>query len=291
MYLMLRINGQIAQLDMEQSGERELMVGEHTYRPGMMARRIRKLATRMWGNDLAPAVLAERISFEAIDNNGGRWGDSGNFTPANGVTVALGRWNEDATIAIALHELAHEMHLRDGGYDHSDGIMREALALLAEREVGMVRSFDREPYYTASNLVDELCELWAFQKLPFRRRWAEVVVLTNGSGLSDLINYYLDRNDGIGLGRWIKRVSDRVDVRDGLLSTLANCSLRYSLEYRRTLLRNLVRCPAGTPINQLLQVLDAVMQLDRRHPDDDLSEIITFCFAPLARTRRLPAFG
>ncbi|NJM08708.1 hypothetical protein HC891_24755, partial [Candidatus Gracilibacteria bacterium] len=146
MQLLLRSGGQIANVHMDQVGDQTVMVGEHSYRITRMAQRVRKLATRMWGA-AAPAVLDQRLIFEATDSYipGSQWGDSGSFSPAGGATVALGRWNEDATVAIALHELAHEMHMRAGGYDDSDGVLREALALLAEREAGLKREFDREP--------------------------------------------------------------------------------------------------------------------------------------------------
>jgi hypothetical protein len=72
---------------------------------------------------------------------------------------------------------------------------------------------------------------------------------------------------------------------------MAACSLRYSLDYRRTLIRNLVRCPAETKLETLLHVIDAVATLDQRYPDDDLERIITFCFEPLVRNRRRLAFS
>jgi hypothetical protein len=283
MQLLLRVGGQIATVTMDQAGEQTVLVGEHTYRIARMAQRVRKLATRMWGGAAAPAVLDQRLTFEATESYipGSQWGDSGSFSPVAGATVALGRWDEDATVAIALHELAHEMHMRAGGYDESDGIMREALALLAEREAGLKRDFDREPYYTASNLVAELCELPAFARMPFPKRWEEVVPLQSDLALADLVNFYLDRSERLGLARWLKRYSDKVELRDALLYRVAACSLRYSLDYRRKLLASLVRCPYNTPLEQICGALDAVMALDKRYPDDDLSRIIAFCFAPV----------
>jgi hypothetical protein len=294
MYLFLRVNGQNATIDMEQAGKQTLTVGEQNYQPARLAQQVRKLATKMWGRDLTPDILSQRLVFEVLDSvrSGSRWGgDSGSFTPAHGASITLGRWDEQATVGIALHELAHEMHLRSGGYDNSDNIIREALALLAEREAKLVRSFEREPYYTASNLVDQLCELRAFDSMSFQRRWAELSVLDNGVGLSDLVNYYLDREYNLGLDRWIRRYSKQVEVREMLLTTMAACSLRYSLDYRRTLIRNLVRCPAETKLETLLHVIDAVATLDQRYPDDDLERIITFCFEPLVRNRRRLAFS
>ncbi len=288
MYLLLRVSGKQATINMDQAGDQTLTVGEHTYRLARMAQRVRKLAEKMWGNSLAPDVLEQRFYFEAIDSsrNSSRWGDSGSFTPAHGASVALGRWDEAATVGIALHELAHEMHLRGGGYDDSESVIREALAILSEREAGLVRTFDREPYYTASNLVGELCELRAFDSMPFSRRWAEIATLNNGVDLADLINYYVDREYGLGLARWLRRFSDNPDLRDTLMSSLSFCSLRYSLDYRRHLLRNLVRCSPKTPLDQLLQVIDALITLDKRYPDDDLGRIIDFCFEPLLHKRR-----
>ncbi|MCU0491589.1 MAG: hypothetical protein MUD01_08375 [Chloroflexaceae bacterium] len=294
MYLMLRVDGQTARVHMDNAGEQNLTVGEYAYRPARMAQRVRKLATKMWGRDLTSDVLDQRLVFEALDGNraGTRWGDSGSFTPATGSTIALGRWDEDATVGIALHELAHEMHMRQGGYDDSDGVIREALSLLAEREAGLVRTFEREPYYTASNLVTELCELGAFSRMGFGQRWAEVVALTSDTGLADLVNFYLDRDEHLGLTRWLKRFSERMETRDALLNAITTCSLRYSLDYRRALIKSLVRCNPTTPLTRLYEVLDAVMTLDKRYPDDDLSKIIDFCFAPLVQPRRgLLAFG
>ncbi len=294
MQLILRARGQNAVIDMLRAGDQEVRIGEQSYRPSRLARRVQKLASQMWGDAVTPTLLHERLIFEAYDSNRAtaRWSDSGSFTPANGATVALGRWNEDATVGIALHELAHEMHLRDGGYDQSENIIREALAILAEREAGLVRGFEREPYYTASNLVAQLCDLRAFSKMPFSKRWEEISALTNDVGLADLVNYYLDKDERIGLRRWLNQFSDNPDRRDLLLNALASCSLRYSLEYRRTLLQHLVRSDPATPLEKLGDVIDAVMTLDRRYPEDDLNKIIAHCFAPIARPKRgLLAFG
>jgi hypothetical protein len=294
MQLILRANGQNAVMDMLRAGDQEVRVGNESYRPSRLARRVQKLANQMWGTAVTPTLLNERLIFEAYDSNRAtaRWSDSGSFTPANGATVALGRWNEDATVGIALHELAHEMHLREGGYDYSENIIREALAILAEREAGLIRGFEREPYYTASNLVAQLCDLRSFSKLPFKKRWEEIATLTNDMGLADLVNYYLDKDERIGLRRWLNQFSDNADRRDMLLNALSACSLRYSLEYRRTLLQHLVKSDPATPIEDLGKAIDAVMMLDRRYPEDDLNKIIAHCFAPIARPKRgLLAFG
>lgn len=293
MQVLLRINGQTVTIDMDRAQERVLRVGEFTYRLPHVAQRLRKLTGRMWGRDCPPELLDQRLVFEAInDIQPGGWGDSGSFTPSTGSSVVLGRWDENATIGIALHELAHEMHMRQGGYDYSDGTLREALALLAERESGLKRTFDREPYYTASNLIGQLAELGTFTRLPFAQRWTEVTALTTASGISDLINFYIDRDEGLGLINWLKRLSGRVEERDKLMNLLALCSLRYSLTYRRILIGTLVKSDPTTPFAQIQQVIEAIMTLDRRYPDDDLNKIIKFCFAPVARTRRgLLAFG
>jgi hypothetical protein len=288
MQLLLRANGQQAAIAMENAGDQVLTVGEFSYRPAQIARKVRNLATGMWGAALAPDILAERLTFEALDGGQakGPWTDSGSFSPRSGSFVTLGRWDEDGSIGIALHELAHEMHLRAGGYDASDGVMREAVSLMAEREAGLRRTFEREPYYTASNLVAQLMELPAYSRQHFGKRWTELMDLTNDAGLSDLINYYLDKSERIGLEKWLKQVSDDLDLRDALLSKLAVTALRYSLELRRRLIGNLVRCDPKTPPDQLAYVLDSIITLDRRYPNDDLGQIIDFCFAPHARQRR-----
>jgi hypothetical protein len=287
MQLLLRANGQQASIVMEQAGEQVLVVGEHRYRPAHIARKVRKLASQMWGSALAPDVLDQRLTFEALDaSRSGPWGDSGSFSPRSGSYVSLGRWDEDGSVGIALHELAHEMHMRAGGYDESDGVLREALSLLAERESGLERSFEREPYYTASNLVGQLAAIPAFTRQPFAKRWAELSTLQSDVGLSDLVNYYLDKGERIGLARWIERASDNVELRDALMGKLAVITLRYSLDYRERLIANLVRCDPHTPPDQLAYVLDSIVTLDRRYPGDDLRRIIDFCFAPHLRPRR-----
>lgn len=294
MRLLMRINGQKVSLDMERAGDQTLTVGEHRYQPARLARRVRKLATKMWGDFVDPMIFESRIYFEAEEGtySWSREADSGNFTPANGATVTLGRWDEDATVGITLHELAHEVHLHSGGYDASELVIREAVAILAEREAGLVRSFDREPYYTASNLVAQLYQLRAFTSMPFRQRWMDTITVTDGEGLADLVNYYLDRSEGMGLARWLQRYSRRVEVRDQLLQAIALCTLRYSLEYRRILIKHIVRCSVDTPLDRLLQVIDAIMTLDRRYPEDDIGDIINFCFSPLPRPQRgMLSFG
>ncbi len=294
MYLIVRVKGKTINLDMEYAGTEKLTIGTHQYHPARLARRVRKLATRMWRRDLPPAMLTERLYFEALDDGqmGGSWVDSGIFTPNSGSVITLGKWDENGTVGIALHELAHDMHYSSGGYDDSDGIVREAVALLAERESGLVRHFEREPYYTASNLVEQLYSIWSFKKQPFQRRWAEVTAITTSSSLADLINYYLDIDEGLGLGRWLQRYNSHVEAREALLHALSVCSLRYSLDYRRTLLRSLVRCNPATSLEQFLQVIDSIATLDQRYPDDDLNKIIDFCFVSLSRPQRgVVAFG
>ncbi|ACL24125.1 MULTISPECIES: hypothetical protein [Chloroflexus] len=292
MQLLLRSGGQQIVIDMERADDRPLVVGQYTYRPRRLAGKVRRLATKMWP-DMPLSVLDQRLTFEAVDN--GRetaWGDSGSFSPRSGSTVLLGRWDEDGSVGIALHELAHEMHLRHGGYDDSDGVVREALAMLAEREAGLRRTFEREPYHSACQLIEQLESLSAFNRMSFSKRWAEVVSVTSAVGLADLIHYYLDRSERLGLARWLDRLTKNVDVRDQLLARLANTSLRYSLELRRHLIKKLVRCKPETPVEQLLYVLDSIATLDRRYPNDDLERIINFCFAPyVPQRRRLFAFG
>lgn len=288
MQLLLRANGQQATIDMDRAGDQRLVVGEHQYRPAQIARKVRRLATSMWGSELSPEILNERLTFEALDGGrpSGPWTDSGSFSPRSGSFVSLGRWDEDGTVGIALHELAHEMHLRRGGYDAADGVVREAVSLLAEREAGLVRSFEREPYYTASNLVGQLVAQRAFSGTSFGKRWGELMEVTNDAGLADLVNYYLDKSERLGLDRWLRGLTDSVELRDLLLGKLAVTSLRYSLELRRQLIKSLVRCPKDTPADQLAYVLDSIVTLDRRYPNDDLGQIIDFCFAPHVRPRR-----
>jgi hypothetical protein len=279
---------------MERAGEQSLTVGAYSYRPNQMARKVRRLATQMWGADLANGILEQRLTFEALESGAAisPWSDSGSFSPANGSVISLGRWDEEGSVGIALHELAHEMHMRSGGYDSSDGVLREALSLLAEREAGLSRTFEREPYYTASNLIDQLCELPAFTRQSFAKRWAEIVALTNDVGLSDLVNFYLDRSENMGLGRWLKRYSDNLELRDALLNNIAAVTLRYSLSYRRYILERVVRCTSEITPEQLAYVFESISTLDRRYPNDDLEQIIDFCFAPhIRQRRRLLAFG
>ncbi|NTU77802.1 MAG: hypothetical protein HGA45_00120 [Chloroflexales bacterium] len=288
MQLLLRANGQQAAIIMENAGDQVLVVGEHRYKPAQMARKVRRYASQMWGSEIGPEILGERLTFEALDGgrSSGPWSDSGSFSPRSGSFVSLGRWDEDSTVGIALHELAHEMHLRRGGYDHSDGVLREAVSLLAEREAGLVRTFEREPYHTASHLISQLSELPTFGNQPFGKRWNELMDLTNDAALADLVNFYLDKSGRLGLERWLKRFTDNLDLRDALLSKLAVTSLRYSLELRRQLIGNVVRCDPQISPDQIAHVLDSVVALDRRYPNDDLGQIIDFCFAPHARQKR-----
>jgi hypothetical protein len=294
MQLLLRSGGQRMAVDMERAGGQTLNVGEYSYRPTQMARKVRRLANQMWGADLAPGILEQRLIFEALDGGSGMspWSDSGSFSPTSGSIVSLGRWDEDGSIGIALHELAHEMHMRSGGYDHSDGVLREALSLLAERESGLRRTFEREPYYTASNLINQLCEISAFGRQSFPKRWAEIVGLSNDVGLSDLVNFYLDRSEHLGLGRWLKHYSDNLELRDVVLNRIAAVTLRYSLNYRRYFIERVVRCNSEITPDQLTYVFESIATLDRRYPNDDLEQIIDVCFAPHTRQRRrLLAFG
>jgi hypothetical protein len=184
------------------------------------------------------------------------------------------------------------MHMRRGGYDFADGVLREAVSLLAEREAGLLRSFEREPYHTASHLIAQLSELPAFGNQPFAKRWNELMELTNDAALADLVNFYLDKSERLGFERWLKRFTDNVELREALLTKLAVTSLRYSLELRRQLIGNIVRCDTQITPDQIAYVLDSVVTLDRRYPNDDLARIIDFCFAPHTRQkRRLFALG
>jgi hypothetical protein len=288
MQLHLRSGGQRMAIDMERAGDQRVAVGEYTYRPLHMARKVRRMATQMWGASLTPGILEQRLIFEVPEGTSpmSLWGDSGSFSPATGSIVSLGRWDEDDSVGIALHELAHEMHMRCGGYDNSDGVIREGLSLLAEREAGMRRTFEREPYYTASNLISQLCELSTFSRQPFAKRWDEIAALSSDVGLSDLVNFYLDRSERFGLSRWLKRYSDNLELRDAMLNHIAAVTLRYSLSYRRHILEQTVRCEREITPEQFSYVLDSISTLDRRYPNDDLDQIIDFCFAPHTRQRR-----
>jgi hypothetical protein len=294
MQLLMRANGQQMAIDMDRAGDQTLSVGEYRYRPARMARKVRRLASSMWGAQMAPEILNHRLTFEALDRQGvgNQWSDSGSFSPRSGSVVLLGRWDEDGSVGIALHELAHEMHLRHGGYDHSDGVVREALSLLAEREAGLIRNFEREPYYTSSNLIEQLSELHAFARQPFSKRWGELCEIVSDAGISDLITYYLDRSYRLGLETWLKRYGNNVELREALMNKLAVTTLRYSLEYRQQIIRQLVRCRPEMSPDQVVYLLDAIATLDRRYPQDDLGRIIDFCFAPhIRKRRRLLAFG
>jgi hypothetical protein len=288
MQLLLRSGGQQMAIDIERAPEQTLMVGDYRYNTAQLARKVRRLATAMWGAALVPGILEQRLTFEALDGGraSGLWNDSGSFSPNSGSYVILGRWDEDGTVGIALHELAHEMHMRAGGYDDSDGVVREAMAVLAERESGLQRTFEREPYYTAANLIGQLAELSAFRKQPFAKRWEEVSAVTSDIALADLVNYYLDRSERLGLARWLTRHNADADIRDALMSRLAGTSLRYSMHLRRAIIQNVVRCAPTMASEQLAYVLDSISTLDRRYPNDDLEQIITFCFAPHQRQRK-----
>ena len=292
MRLLLLSRGQQQSIVMEQAGDQKITVGEYQYRLKPMAARVRKLATKMWGKAMSSDILDYRLCFEAdLDYRSQGRGDSGSFSQNEGSIVMLGRWDEQGSIAIALHELAHEMHARNGGYLESDGVIRESLAILAERETGFTRQFEREPYYTADNLIEQLSEMSAFRRQAFTKRWDEVVTLTSDAELADLINYYLDRSERLGFERWLKRYHQDPEVRDILLQHIAQVSLRYSLEYRRTLIKTLVRCPKTIELRQLIGLLDAIVALDRRYPQDDLDQIIRFCFAPVIPARRFAFAG
>jgi hypothetical protein len=292
MQLHLRSGGQQLVIQLENSEDRRLVLGEHTYQTRRLAAKVRRLAGDMWREHLTPDILNDRLTFEAADQpRAQQWSDSGSFSPRSGSFVTLGRWNEDGSVGIALHELAHEMHLRQGGYDDSDGVVREALALLAERESGLRRSFEREPYHSASQFVSQLMELRSYSKQPFAQRWSEMVTATSEVELADLVNFYLDRDERIGLARWLKRFVTDTDRRDHLMTRLASVSLRYSLPLRRVTLDHLVRIPLKAEYDRVLAILDSIATLDRRYPHDDLEQIIRFCFAPHVQPRRRFAFG
>ncbi len=299
MRLFMRVNGQQVCLTMEHAGEQSLTVGQYRYNLARLARRVRTQATRMWGDYLAPHTLEQRFYFEAMEvaHPRGFRDDGGNFSPSEGAWVVLGKWNEEETVGIALHELAHEIHYGkgNGGYDASDWVVREALALMAEREAGLDRThiFTQEgTYHTAINLVAQLYRLRSFMKKPFRQRWAEMIDLTICTDLSDIVNYYLDKSENLGLQRWLQRYSSSVELREQITHAISACSLYYSLNYRRILIRNIARCSTDIAPERLFNVMNTVTLLDERHPDDDLGEIIDFCFAQLPRTpRRLMASG
>jgi len=289
MYLHLQINDQRVCVEMEQTATETFTAGSYTYHPRRIALQVRKLATKMWGIALGPGVLDKRLNFTTLDDLQ-PWAAqddfSGSFSPSEGAMVVLGRWNEKATVGIALHELAHEIHLRNGGYEVSEELVREVLSILAEREGGLVREFSYEPYFTASNLVAQLYDIWAFISRPFIQRWAEMVEMTTSVEISDLINYYLDRDENLGLERWAQRHSRNAENRNLLLNKLANCSLQYGLDYRRQIIGKLVGCHPEISLDHFIDVFEAILTLDNRYPEDNLGEIIDFCFAPLPRAPR-----
>lgn len=254
----------------------QLEVNEFVYNFGQIIEETRQRIRQLWHFECPPDLLRSRLHFseEKFFNRMVKNEHYGIFSRHTGAHICLGLVPQTETYNLVIHEIAHEIHYRQGYYDGADAIVQEAVAIMGEEEFA-VRTFDWNPHYTAQQLLHQLLEMAQFGSLPFLERWDILTRLRTGQQMSYLINRYLDETDGGRFGAWLGRHPD--DARP-LLNALAAASEQYAIYNRRLLLTRLCQLPKTTPTANLIRALGDLKRLDAQHPQETLTDLMERAF-------------
>ncbi|MEI7554171.1 hypothetical protein [Candidatus Chlorohelix sp.] len=242
--------------------------------------RIREL----WQIECPPDLIQNRLHFgeEQFMNRYLRGEHYGAFNRSVGSYVGLGLLPEEETYNLVIHEVAHEIHYRDGNYNRADEILRELVAIMAESEYG-IRDFPYEPHYTSQQLLLQLMELPGFGKLPFLERWKIISGVGDVIGISYLVNHYLDDRDGKQLRAWLARQCGTEEQARAILNTLATTTASYALFNRQLVIKRILQiqglnAPNGQVVATINRSLMNLKNLDRINPGETLSNLINQAF-------------
>jgi len=241
----------------------------------------------LWGIECPPDLLKKRLHFseERFFNRMLKNEHYGVYHRNTGANICLGLLPEEQTCNLVIHELAHEMHYRHGGYNRAEVVVQELVAIMAEEEYE-TRQFDFDPHYTSQQLLHQLMEQPAFASLPFSERWQIVADIGTLAQVSFLINRYLDDTDGHHLRTWLSSRCANPEQARAITNALASVSECYAIFNRRLLIKRLlnIRGSAILPAQDIDAICRALYQLkalDQHNPHDSLSNLIYSAFGDL----------
>jgi hypothetical protein len=198
----------------------------------------------------------------------------------------LGLVDETDTYNLVIHEVAHEMHFRQGGYNASDEVVQEAIAIMAEEEYGS-RSFDWNPHYTSQQLLHQLKQYPNFSSLAFIERWEILNKINNVQQLSYLVNRYVDEANGGQLRSWFNRRLATPEQAKNILNALAGATECFAIFNRQLVINRLVHqyegweTLSGQQVERLSRNLLRLRDLDQRYPDEMLTNLMEIAFQPV----------
>lgn len=234
----------------------------------------------LWNVSYPEDIIRHRLHFseERYFNRMVKNEHYGIFSRHIGAHVCLGLVNQAETYNLVIHEIAHEIHFRQGGYHRADDFVREACAIMAEEEYA-IRSFDWNPHFTSQQLLHQLMELPNFGQQTFAARWETLSQLESVTELSWLINYYLDANEGGKLKKRLESQLANQNQVEQVQNSLAATTLEYALYNRKLLfakLASLNLAPGDLP--RLVQAIQRLKKLDALNPHEKLSVLMEQTF-------------
>jgi hypothetical protein len=259
----------------------QLEVNNFAYNFGEIIEQTRWRVSYLWGFECPPDLIRHRLHFaeEKFFNRMVKNEHYGVFHRHTGAHICLGLVSQEETYNLVIHEVAHEIHYRQGWYNGCDEIVQEAAAIMAEEEFGQ-RDFNWNPHFTSQQLLHQLKELPGFGRLPFGERWEILTRLRSAPQISYLINRYLDETDGGQFRAWLESRVDSADEARPLLNALASATEQYALFNRRLLLSSLSRLRAWQ-LPLVTRAINNLKQLDQQYPAESLTNLIQVAFQNL----------
>ncbi len=265
----------------------QLEVNGFTYNFGEIIEQTRWRINYLWGFECPLDLVRNRLHFseERFFNRMVKNNHYGVFNRHTGAHVCLGLVSQEDTYNLVIHEVAHEIHYRQGWYNGTDEIVQEAVAIMAEEEFDE-RDFDCNPHFTAQQMLRQLKELPGFQRLSFTERWELLIKLRSSQQFSYLINRYLDEADGGPLRAWLgQRVGAPEEARS-LVNALAAATEHYALYNRRLVFNRLCQLRGystlgNQQVGAVSRALLELKRLDQIHPNEKLATLIDRAFQSL----------
>jgi hypothetical protein len=265
-----------------------LVVNDFTYDFGQILNVTRMRIEELWEIECPPGLLEKRLHFseQRYFNRMMKNEHYGVFHRSSGAHVCLGLVDETDTYNLVIHEIAHEMHYRQGGYNTSDEVVQEAVAIMTEEEYG-TRSFDWNPHYTSQQLLHQLKEQPGFDSLPFLEKWDILTQLGTIQQMSYLVNRYVDEGNGGQLRSWFNRRLANPEQARQILNALATATECYAVFNRQLVINRLINqyegweTLSGSQVEQISRSLFRLRDLDQRYPDEMLTNLMASAFQPV----------
>ena len=259
----------------------QLEVNNFAYNFGEIIEQTRWRVSYLWGFECPPDLIRHRLHFaeEKFFNRMVKNEHYGVFHRHTGAHICLGLVSQEETYNLVIHEVAHEIHYRQGWYSGCDEIVQETAAIMAEEEFGR-RNFNWNPHFTSQQLLHQLKELLGFGRLPFVERWEILTRLRSAQQISYLINRYLDEADGGQFRSWLESRAGSAEEARPLLNALASTTEQYALFNRRMLLSNLSHLRTWQ-LPLVTRAVNCLKQLDQQYPSESLANLIQVAFQNL----------